>query len=241
MKPCKPTATLMFLSLALFSAAAPAQGVYVTRGENGPVFSDKPQAGSREVILKPLNVVPSQPEPQPAAKAAPDPKPSRQAAEAAAPFYRSLSIVSPENNGSVAGNSATFEVRLASDPPLALGDGHSFLVRINGRFVDQRFTSTEFVIPPEFWAEGYVPANQTQQLDASIVDASGQVLVRAAPVIFHTRQVIVHPGYYPGYPPGYPGRVQPPHPRPPLQPQRPPAKPKPGQHAADFPGGAIKP
>lgn len=37
-----------------------AQGVYVTPGENGPLFSDKPRAGSREVRLRPLSVIPAE-------------------------------------------------------------------------------------------------------------------------------------------------------------------------------------
>ena len=49
---------LMCCVLMAFGATLHAQGVYVTRGEKGPVFSDKPQPGAKEVILKPLNVVP---------------------------------------------------------------------------------------------------------------------------------------------------------------------------------------
>ncbi|WP_143009868.1 hypothetical protein [Propionivibrio dicarboxylicus] len=37
-----------------------AQGVYVTPGESSPLFSDKPRAGSREVRLRPLSVIPAE-------------------------------------------------------------------------------------------------------------------------------------------------------------------------------------
>jgi len=37
-----------------------AQGVFVTPGENSPLFSDKPRAGSREVRLRPLSVIPAE-------------------------------------------------------------------------------------------------------------------------------------------------------------------------------------
>lgn len=219
-----------FLALMATGAAALAQGVYMTPGASGPVFSDKPQAGSKEVTLKPLNVIPPV-ETAPAAKVGPEPKEARATEQAPAPVYRSLAIVSPENNGSVAGDSSVFEVTLAADPPLLLGDGHAFVVRINGRFVERRFTTTEFIIPPEFWIDGYVPANQNMQIDASIVDGVGQVVMRAAPVVFYTRQLVVQPGVYPGNP----GYVPPP-----MRPPRPPHRPKPPERALEVPAAATK-
>lgn len=202
--------TLFFV--LFLSGTAFAQGVYVTRGANGPVFSDKPQSGAKEVTLKPLNVVPS----TPAAPARPDSlpsgKPSGPNSVPVAEAYRHFSIVSPANNGSVLGDTSLLEVRLAVDPPLLLGEGHVFVVRINGRFVEQRFTSAEFVIPPEFWDDGYLPANSWMQVDASIVDGAGQIVMRAAPVEFHTRQRVVYPQPYP---------VVPVYPLPPSRPHRP--------------------
>ena len=216
--------------LVLVGATALAQGVYVTPGKSGPVFSDKPQAGSREVTLKPLNVVPPV-EPIPAPAVAPDAKAGRPVQDAPTPPYRSLAIVSPENNGSVVGNSSLFEVRLFADPPLSVGEGHIFLVRINGRTVERRFTAPEFVIPPEFWEYGYVPADQSMQIEASIADGAGQILMRAAPVVVYSRQIYVRPSgipILPGYRPP-PGR--PPKPRP---------KPEMPTHSVEVPTSAIR-
>ena len=205
----------LFLCLFL-SGTVFAQGVYVTRGANGPVFSDKPQSGAKEVTLKPLNVVP----PMPVEPARPDPlssgKPPGNRSVPVVEVYRHFSIVSPADNGSVLGDTSLLEVRLAVDPPLLLGEGHAFVVRINGRFVEQRFTSTEFVIPPAFWDDGYLPADSRMQVDASIVDGAGQIVIRAAPVAFHTRQRVVYPQPYPVVPvyplPPRPHRpVKPPH------------------------------
>ena len=233
---------LAFLLFASSCATVQAQGVYVTRGENGPVFSDKPQTGSKEVNLKPLNVVPSQQGASQAEKAGQGQGATGKRGDQddltrgpgpqgkGVPAYRSFSIISPEDNGSVAGDSSVFEVRLAVDPPLLLGDGHAFLVRINGRFVEQRFTATEFMIPPGFWAEGYLPANQSMQLEASIVDGVGQVLMRSAPVVFHSRQVAIQPGFYPGYPVYAP---------PVVRPGKPPHKPKPPPNAPEEPRRAT--
>lgn len=37
-----------------------AQNVYVTPGENSPLFSDKPSVGARELRLRPLSVIPAE-------------------------------------------------------------------------------------------------------------------------------------------------------------------------------------
>ena len=191
MKPFVAT-VFLFCSLLVQSETALAQGVYMTRGENGPVFSDKPAPGAREVSLKPLTVVAPPKESASTASAPPSvavgnsPKP-----ETAAAAYRSFSVVSPENDGSVAANTAFLAVRLAVDPALQLGEQHAFVVSINGRLVSQRFTATEFMIPPEFWGDALAQSGQSMQLDASIVDGSGQVLKKAAPVRFYLRYVTI--------------------------------------------------
>lgn len=190
---------MAMLAVSLQGAPASAQGVYVTHGQNGPVFSDKPQSGAKEVTLQPLNVMaapkaaPSSASRAgaPAASTLPAPgKVDESRAVAARANYLSLVIVAPENEGSVIANTGMFEVRLASDPPLQLGDGHAYMVSINGRPLGQRFTTTELMIPPEFWG-GAVPMNQFAQLDASLVDGSGNVLIRATPVRFFMRYTTV--------------------------------------------------
>lgn len=182
-----------FLFAVLMSATAMvwAQGVYVTPGDHGPVFSDKPQSGAKEVTLPPLNIVVPPKAPKRTAPAKAETKSSGPAREEAAAGYRTFSIVSPEDNGSVVANTAIFEVRVAVDPPLRLGDGDAFVVSINGRPVGQRFTATEFMIPPEFWGDTLPPLNQSMQLDASIVDGVGQVLKTALPIRFFMRHATV--------------------------------------------------
>ena len=187
--------------LALSFAAAEAQGVYVIQGEKGPVFSNVREAGAKEVVLRPLSVIPSEKEakkggealskgsgasskssgttPNPAGREDPD------------PGYSAFRILLPEEGGSVIANTGVLEVRLEAEPPLRIGEGHAFSVRINGRQVAQRFTANEFVIPPESWAEAPFPANQMAQLDASIVDGAGRVLRQAASVRFSMRYTTV--------------------------------------------------
>lgn len=227
--------SFLFFALMVLFSSAQAQGVYVTRGEKGAVFSDKPQLGSKEVTLPPLTIV------------APTPVETRASRSAAASAsgagditkpelagmaYRSFAIVSPENEGSVVANTAVFEVRVAIDPPLQLGERHSIVVSINGRRVGERYTATEFMIPPEFWGDVLPPPNQSMQLDASIIDGNGQVLKKAAPVRFYLRHATIYnrPGFY-----NHPGR---PLPLPAMPPPKPPVKPKPA--AEPSYGSAIK-
>ena len=179
---------LAIVALTLVAGLAQAQGVYVTEGKNGPVFSDKAQPGAREVVLPPINVM-TPPPPAAAASAAPD-EATRPVADAL-PGYRSFAIVWPENDGSVVANTALFEVRVAVDPPLRLGDGHAYAVSINGRAVDQRYTASEFMIPPEFWGDELPPPNQPMQLEARIVDGAGRVLKSADPVRFFLRHAVL--------------------------------------------------
>ena len=183
--------SIALLSLLLVAGLAQGQGVYVIQGKNGPIYTDQPLPGAKPVTLPPLNVA----TPPPAAAASREAtkevakEAAKPATEAAAevPSYREFAVVWPENEGSVLANTAIFEVRLAVDPPLLLGAGHAFAVSVNGRAVNQRFTATEFMIPPEFWGDAEPPFNQEMQLDAAIVDGSGRVLKRAAPVRFYMR------------------------------------------------------
>ena len=205
-----------------------AQGVYVKHGPNGPVFSDQPLPGGKEVQLKPLNVMKA----PPAGSKAPIAEDNAAGpkvmpvdvtkAAAPAPDYDRFRILSPENDGSTVANTAVFEVRLVVNPPLRLADQHAFVISLNGRPVNQRFTATEFMVPPEFWEE-LPPPNQAMQLGASIIDGKGQILKRADPVRFYLRYTTVYQNPNYPYSPDRPVVWPPPrpHPRPPHIPQPP--------------------
>ena len=99
----------LWLALAVLSSvgAVQAQGVYKSQGAQGPVFSDKPQPGAREVSLPPLNVIES-----PGERASPTPPRAaegRATSEPEAPAYRSFAVVFPENDGSVVANTKSAE------------------------------------------------------------------------------------------------------------------------------------
>ncbi len=208
----KSTFAVVFCVFLLPGAALRAQGVYVSPGEQGPVFSDKPRPGAREISLPPLTIV----APLQESKAAPSAADAENSADSAAiPMYRSFKVIFPEDNGSVMAGTAIFEVRLAADPPLQLSAGHFYAISINGRPVGLRFTADEFMIPPEFWGDTLPPANQGLQLDASIVDGNGRVIKRAAPVRFTMRLVgnLNHPKPRP-HPQPLPGKPTTPKTRP---------------------------
>lgn len=222
---------VMVASLSLY-----AQGVYVTRGANGPVFSDKPQPGAKEMRLKPLNVVPAQKVPQEKTASGTSAgtlqeRAGKQAVPEDTP-YRTFSILSPEQDGSVVANTGSFTVRLAVDPPLRLGEGHAFVISLNGQPVGQRFTATEFMFPPEFWG-GVPPINQRAQLDVSIVDSAGRIIMHAQPAVFFMRYTTVLQRPHslpPPYPPPPPYPMHPPPPR-----GRPPMYPPPASHPLPAP------
>jgi hypothetical protein len=187
-------AILLCWSLMFQGAVVHAQGVFVTQGEHGPVFSDKPQSGAKEVILRPLSVIDTPREPRVAAgkagSAASPANSESQRSAAVRTSYQSLAILSPDDEGSVIINTGMIDVRLSVEPSLQLGEGHAFVISVNGRRVGLRFTSTEMTIPPEFWG-GMLPANQFAQIDASVIDESGRELIKAAPVRFFMRYTTV--------------------------------------------------
>lgn len=209
--------------VGLCSTGAPAQGIYVSPGDNGPLFSNRPQPGAKEILLPPLTVVAPAKEVKipppvsgPSATNGPSSASERPSGAAALPVYRSFSIIYPENDGSVLANTAIFEVRVAIDPPLQIGEGHAVVVSVNGQPVEQRFTADEFMLPPELWTATLPPPNQRIQLDASIVDLNGQLLRKATPIRFFMRHATIR-----NRPQGLLPRPQaPPHAAPIVQPPR---------------------
>ena len=202
---------ILFLSLPGLGLA---QTVYESKSGQGKVYSDRPLPGSKAVELRPLNVVepvPVPPAPS-AGEASREAGAPRQDASGAGASYQSLRVLFPEEGGSVVANDATFEVRLAAEPRLRVERGHAFVLRLNGRTVPGRFTATEIMVPPEFFEVGELANVQRHVLQASIVDASGQILLNAPPVDFQSRfmNVLQRPHGFP------------PRPRPPIEPTPPP-------------------
>lgn len=177
--------TIATCSLVL-TGGAMAQTVYESTGGQGKVYSDRPMTGGKPVELRPLNVI----EPTPVAPSTPKTvAPEESKSASSVPGYRKLSVVFPEAGGSVASNTASFEVRVSIDPPLQIGKGHAFLLRLDGRTVGARYTSTEMMVPPEFFGDVIPAGAQRHLLEVFVVDAQGATVLTAAPVDFQTRFV----------------------------------------------------
>mgnify|MGYP001765035886 CR=1 FL=1 len=221
-------ARLLGLMWLLAAGALPAQSIYETRDASGTrVFTDRPSPGARPVDLKPLNII----DPVPLSPAAPA---QPEAPPVAAPAYYRFRIVFPEADGTVGINMATFEVRVAIEPPLRIADGHAFVFRMNGRTIPGRFTATENMVPPEFFGDTLPAGSQQNVIEASVIDAQGTILMRAAPVTFQTRffNRLQRPRQPPGAEavplpvPPVTGGGRPPRPPPPLRPMEEPWGPK---------------
>ena len=100
------------------------------------------------------------------------------------------------------------------------------------------------LIPSEFWGDSLPAPNQEAQIDAAIVDGTGRVLKRAAPVRFFMRYATVlnrpHP-LVPIHPiqPIHPVRPIPPQPIQPVQPVKPTPPPKAVGATSGKPVGAT--
>ena len=180
---------LLFVFGLLLGWGVPAQTVYESTDGQGKVYSDRPGLGGKPVDLRPLNVIDTPPAPatvgpQSGAEEAVKPVP-------AAPAYRRLAVVFPEASGSVGANYATFEVRVSVEPPLQVENGHAFVFRMDGRNVPGRYTSTEMMVPPEFFGDVAPAGVQQHVVQAYVVDGQGNTIISSTPVSFQTRFVNV--------------------------------------------------
>ncbi|MCM8596198.1 hypothetical protein [Accumulibacter sp.] len=167
---------LLAVAVATLAAAARAQPVYESKDRAGPVFSDQPTPGAREVDLPPLNIM----DPVAAPPALPQPSP-------AATAYREFVVVEPADGGTVHTNTGQFTVRWRLDPALQSGQGDAIAVRLDGTLLPTTRTSSEFDISTDEWQLAAVDSVE-HQLQLSVVDRSGQVRIVAPVVSFYVHR-----------------------------------------------------
>jgi hypothetical protein len=167
--------TFSALPLALWSVLAAAQTpVYESKDKGGAVFTDQPVPGAKRIDLPPPNVIQTPATPQAAAsKASP-----------AAPPYRQLAIVSPQDQGTIHSNTGAMQLQVRVQPPLRASAGDRFKVQIDGNLLAKGFSSTALNITSADWAR--VAAGETIEhaLQVAIVDRNGRLLTQSAPVRF---------------------------------------------------------
>ena len=163
------------LALALCCVAATAQTtIYESKDKDGPVFSDQPSPGAKELTLPPPNLVPG---------TAPLPQ---QAPQPALPVYRLLNILSPEDKGTVHTNTGAFEVRVQTAPDLRPDD--RIRVKLDGRAIGRSFRSTTISLTEADWQAAASNTSVEHTLQAAVLDKDGKLLIESAPVVFYAHR-----------------------------------------------------
>ncbi len=161
--------------LAAQATVSLAQTVYESKGQTGPVFSDRPSSGAVPVELPPPNVVSP-----PAAKPAP-PEPA-----ASAPTYRRFVITWPAEQDMVHSNTGAFDIRASLSPPLRRTD--RVRVLIDGNLVPTIYRSASPRISENDWLAAATGSSGEHTLQLAVVDADGKPWIESAPVRFYLRR-----------------------------------------------------
>lgn len=159
-------------ALCLLVVSAPALAeIYRYRAPDGTVvFSDRPRPGSTRIEVGPNLTVPATPVEQ---------EPSKPPAPPTA-TYESLEIVSPVNDETIRDNAGNVTVGIESRPILQSKQGHRLVVLMDGSPIGPPTTAMQ--IPLENIDRG------SHTLQAIIVDANGQPLIRSGVLTFHLRR-----------------------------------------------------
>lgn len=164
--------------IMLIATLAAAQPVYESRDRDGPVFSDTPSPGAREMHLPPVDVMDRTPALPPAPSGPP---------AAAASAYARLQIMQPEDGGTVHSNTGQFSIALVLEPPLQLERGDAVAVRLDGTVLAQRRTTLQFDVTADEWQ--MAARDQVEHsVEVAVVDRAGNALLVAAPVRFYVQR-----------------------------------------------------
>jgi hypothetical protein len=163
---------LVVLSIATVAVAQP---VYETSDRVGPVFSDLPSAGAREITLPQINLMDS-----------PSPQVANQPAPVVAP-YTAVQIMQPENGGTVHTNTGLFSMAVTLSPDLRTARGDAIAIRLDGTVLPVRRVTLQFDISPDEWQ--LAAKDQVEhQVEVAVVDRAGRALLIATPVHFYVHR-----------------------------------------------------
>jgi hypothetical protein len=159
--------------LAIGPTLAAAQStVYESKDKAGPVFSDQPSTGAKQIELGPARIRP----PQRSGR----PPPSRRNTS------RSRSLA---ENGPIHSTPAR-DVSVRLQPTLQSARGDRIIARLDGRPLKRRFNSVKFGVTEADWQSAANPDNVEHTLQAVVVDKGGAVLIESAPVKFYAHRAV---------------------------------------------------
>ena len=162
------------LLICLLPAVALAQTMYESQDKEGPVFSDTPSPGAQPVDLPPANVIDS-----------PTPAHQQPVSQPASPGYTAVTILSPQDQGTVHSNTGEFQVSLALTP--ALQGDNAISISLDGTTLPTQRYSLQFDITSDEW-QSTATDNVLHQLQVAVVDNSGNTLITADPVRFYVHR-----------------------------------------------------
>ena len=168
---------LAILSLLVFflPAVADAQTVYESKDKQGPVFSDTPSPGAQPIDVPPPNVVGT-------------PTQVEQQSNQSTPGYTALTILSPQDQGTVHSNTGEFQVNLGLTP--ALQNGNAISVSLDGTTLPTLRNSLQFNITSAEW-QSAATDNTMHELKVAVLDSAGNTLIAARPVKFYVHRAAV--------------------------------------------------
>lgn len=175
MKAFRPFAVVLASWCAL---AAGQSKVYESQDKAGPVYSDQPTPGARELVLPPPNVISAEP---------PAPQPPAAAGEAA-PLYRSLAVSSPADGDTLHSNTGAFELGVQVVP--ALREGDRIRVKLDGILLPERYTSTRIQVTEADWQTA-ARDDVEHTLQLAVVDEAGAVLIESGVTSFYLHRATV--------------------------------------------------
>lgn len=172
------THRLAALALSIWAPLALGQGsIYESQGASGPVFSDRPSPGAKEVVLPPPNVVSSEVLAPPQQVPAPHPEQG--------PVYRKLAIAAPANGDTIWTNTGAFDVQVELVP--ALRDGDRIEVKLDGTVLPRAFRSGAIGVTEEDWQLA-AAENVEHTLQVAVLDAKGTVVAESSVVRFYAHR-----------------------------------------------------
>ena len=166
----------LYLLLGLLCVSTQA-AVYKKELPDGTVtYTDQPEPGAKAIVLPEIQTI----QPPPKTVINETALPPKNKTQDSASGYSMLKITSPGDNETLRENAGQVEINIAMDPSLQTQSGHKILVRMDGKPIADPGTSLQYVIDNI--------DRGTHNLQASVVDAAGNTLIRSEITTFYVKR-----------------------------------------------------